>query len=683
MAPELFHGKEADQRSDVFALGLVLYEMAAGKPAFTGISKPGVIAAILEREPESLPPDVPALFDRLVRGCLAKNPDERLQTAHDVALQLRWIGEGSVLESRKHRYSSIAGVSIALVVIVAVAAGLIGRSMMTKPQGGIPIRTTIDLQGSPPLALGGSALPRFGQLSIAVALSHDGSTVVYTGVVDGERQLCKRRLDRAVVEPIPGTRGATSAFFSPDDQWIGFLTDDKVMKVAVAGGTPVTVAEVASPVKGMWGRDGFISFGQQPRKLIRVSSDGGPTRQFDEVRCTSVLPDAHTFLCAEGDRSSGDFQDIVAFDIETREKIPLISRGYCPAFVPPDRLIFARGGDLYAARFDTRLRKTVSEPSLLQSSVAMESFGGTAQYAASDNGTLIYVAGDDRSVGVPALIRRDGVAQPVKLAPQLYRAFALSPDGQRMAAEISAVTDSIWIFDRVHGTQRRLPLAGRCIKPIWTPDGRGVIFGFGGDGESVNQILQVDVETNQARTLLSEAADVTLWPSSISADGRLLMVVRRSNRGVFSALLVHVGKESPVQTVTERDAIGVYLSPDGRLIAWSGKRSGTLEVWVAPIDHPDRAQQASTSGGLEAKWCSGCPELFFRSGTQWFSASISTKDPLRTEMPRPVWQTDFVDTPGQSYDVSHDGSELLVIRPQPQPSGSIQVVQNLSATLRQ
>jgi hypothetical protein len=689
MAPELFHGKEADVRSDIFALGLVLFEMAVGKPAFTGISKAGLIASILEHEPASiavLKPEIPPSFDLLVRSCLAKSPDDRIQSAHDVALQLRWLREGAgfTTSRRTSRVRAIVLAAATSIALAAVATLWIAKRFVAKTSAppAPTIRTTIDLRGAPPLALALLA-PKYGMYSTAVALSHDGTTVVYAGVANEEVQLFRRRLDSPAIEPIQGTRGAYSAFFSPDDKWSGFLTADKVMKVPAAGGSPIAVAAASAPLTGMWGRDGIISFSEQGRLLMRVPADGGPIRRFEEVRCTSVLPAGRTLLCTEGDRASGDYQTIVTYDVQTKVKTPLISRGYSPVYVPLGFILFARAGDLYAIRFDAVSHKLTGEPSILQTGVAMDSFSWRAQYSASDDGTIVYVPGGDRSLGGPVLINRKGESNALKLPTHLYRSFELSPDGRRIASEVDEITDSIWISDVVSGSERKLPVAGRNVKPLWTGDGRSVIFGSARSGDAISDIVQMDVETNSMLTLYAERS-ATLLPSSLSNDGQALIVMKRSTEGKSEAIVFRPAEHLSQQRLPMSDTTGVHVSPDGRYVAWSGNRSGTYELWVAPMDRPEQSWQVSSDGGYEPKWCRTCDELFFRKGTEWYSSKVSTGDTFRFELPVRVWKTDFIDTPGVSYDVSSDGSKLLVMKSaRPHVNDRIELVQNWPALLRQ
>ncbi|MGI8785112.1 MAG: protein kinase domain-containing protein [Acidobacteriota bacterium] len=689
MAPELFEGKEADARSDVFALGLVLYEMLTGKQAFSGASKAGVIAAILEREPAritALQP-IPDLLERLVESCLAKDPDQRIQSAHDIKLQLEWhararqhpIAAAQVLSKTKLAMWTVAAAALAVVGTIVIQ-----RATATKTEfpAGTLSRTVADLRGAPNLALG-QFFPRIGFFNPVITLSHDGTLLVYVGFVNKKTQLFKRRLDSYEVEPIPGTEGANYAFFSPDDSWIGFLTDDKVMKAPLAGGSPVTLADATSPNRAVWLAGGTIIVGDdQGARMMFLPEKGGQTRlvNFDTPgRFNDVLPDGRGILVSLSRKTSGDYARVSIFDLEDRSMTEVLDGGYDARYAAPGVLLFVRGNDLHAVRFDVKRRQIVGEAVTLQSAIATESFFREAHYSVTDAGVLAYVPGNDRSVGRIAWVDEKGNTDFLRVPDRAYSVFDLSPDGRTLAIQVSDVLDYLWIFDITRGEGRRLPASGDVISPRWSPDSREIISGL---GRGVGQPYEiVKFSATRSEPVVVHSSQEMHVPSAISPDGQLMGLQGVAGSGFFRVGVKRIGEASPIKWFRHHGWGGDF-SPDGRWFAFASNHTGRYEIWIHSIDTPDDFHQISVDGGVEPVWCRNSGELFYRSGARWYAVRISTEREPKWEAPRLVWETDFIDTWGTSYDVSPDGKRLLVSkRTSADVTDRIHLIQNWRALL--
>ncbi|HUK86800.1 MAG TPA: protein kinase, partial [Terriglobales bacterium] len=405
MSPEQVEGKEADARSDIFALGAVLYEMATGKRAFEGKSTISVASAILEREPEpisKLQPLTPPALEQVVKGCLAKDPEERFQTAHDVKLQLKWIAEGgssavgvaAPLAARRKRREWVAW---ALVALLALAAGWAGWRMLRSGAGSRVTRLTV-------------ALPRgtslLGPETIPMAVSPDGSAVVYSAAGEDKKlKLFLRRLESFEATPIPGTEGGQAPFFSPDGQWLGFFSDDdRLKKVSLAGGSAVVLSDAVFPGGGAWAPDGTIYFEKSFfGGLYAVPAGGGAARQVttpgtkkdDRAHLwPDVLPGGKALIFTVWTGGSFDDARIEGLWLKTGERKLLVQGGTCARYVPATgQLIYAHGGTLFAVPFDSDKMEVKGPPVPVVEGVQTGAANGDAHYSFSAKGVLAFEPG--------------------------------------------------------------------------------------------------------------------------------------------------------------------------------------------------------------------------------------------------------------------------------------------------
>ena len=420
MAPEQLEGKEADARTDIFAFGAVLYETVTGRRAFEGKSQASLIGAIMTSEPppiSQLQAMSPPALDHVVRTCLAKDPDERWQTAGDVGRQLSWITEGgseagisAPVSLAGRTISRRLGVGIISAMIGALVAGIAVWNLRSLPEPGRVVRLAVTLPTNEELALEG--------VGHALALSPDGSRLVYAARSDGGHQLYLRSLGERDAAPIPGSVDASNPFFSPDGEWMVFFADGQLKKVTFRGGAPITVCELdAMSIRGArWGADDHIVFSlESPSGLRRVPASGGipemlttPDSEKGEFshRWPHVLPGGRAVVFTIETKGSFDEAQIAVQIVETGERRILVDGGTDASYVSTGHLVYARVGSLLAVPFDLSRLAVTGHPVQILDDVVTRPPTGSAFYALSKDGSLAYLRGGPMSAGAEARLGR-------------------------------------------------------------------------------------------------------------------------------------------------------------------------------------------------------------------------------------------------------------------------------------
>jgi hypothetical protein len=486
MAPEQLEGEKADARTDIFAFGAVMYEMVTGQRAFEGKSRASLIAAILSSEPRpisKLQPMTPPLLDRVVRRCLAKDPDERWQSAGDLTAELRWIAEG-VVEARGHALPAGAGWKgqrLALSGLCAVLlAGLVWSLVRTpapRALTGPVVRAALPLAAGERMAYARRLPNGVGRPSLA--LSPDGSKVAYV-VVDGESTRIRLRgLAQADATSLAGTEGGFDPFFSPDGRWLAFFTAGKLKKVSLHGGDPVTLCEAINPWGGTWGEDDTILFSARgATELTRVAAAGGKAEVVftpDQRRWPQVLPGGEAVLFTARGLGNPDFLSLVAFFPGSGETKPLLEGGSFARYVPTGHLIYVRGGAVHAVPFDPERVEVTGAATVVLDGVRVER-GGAAQLSTSRDGTLVYAPGGAMNITELVWVDREGKVEPLGFPPLPFGSFRLSPNGRRLAAVVSERQPDVWIYDLERETRHKLAPESDSSSPIWAPDGTRAAF---------------------------------------------------------------------------------------------------------------------------------------------------------------------------------------------------------------
>ena len=532
MAPEQLEGKEVDARTDIFAFGAVVYEIATGKRAFEGQSQPSVISAIMSFDPapiSTLQPMTPPALDRVVKKCLAKEPEKRWQAASDVCDELKWIAEGGsqatwapTTTAKRTRALSRQSLIFGLCALLLglVIAGLAVWNL--KPTPAKPVsRTVINL---PP----GDRLAGFDQPSVAI--SPDGSHIAYVAIRGSTQQLYLRGIDSLEAKPIPGTEDGVNPFFSPDGQWLGFSAGGKLKKVALAGGAAVTLGDVSFARGAAWSGQSTIIFAPGTVSVLQQIPDAGgasrPVTHFDKGEPThrwpEFLPDGKSVLFAGGP-SSGNWATakIAVQSLKSGARRDLMQGGTNPRYALSGHLLYAQAGTVMAAPFDAQRLQLTGAAVPVVEDVLQSPGTGAAQYSISTTGSLVYVPGSVRALFRKLVwVSRNGVEQPIAAPPHVYYYPRLSPDGRRIAVLLVEEEQQLWIYDLARDVLSRFSFGVSMNQnAAWTPDGKRIAVAASKEGP-----IQVFWQPSDGSGALEQltTSENAQFPISFSPDGRLL-----------------------------------------------------------------------------------------------------------------------------------------------------------------
>ncbi|HEV8239336.1 MAG TPA: protein kinase [Thermoanaerobaculia bacterium] len=681
MAPEQLEGKAVDARCDLFAFGATLYEMATGKRAFDGNSRAALISAVLRGEPMPIStwqPLVPPALEHLVKTCLAKDRDERVQSAHDVELQLQWIAEGgsqadapaAVVSRRKGRERLawvLAGASL-------LAAALLGLGYLRRAPTPAPLlRSSIEL---PP----GMTLASIGLGDTALALSPDERQLVIAArSADGRRGLWLRSLDGGELRLLAETEGATSPFWSPDSRQIGFFAEHKLKKVPAAGGAVVSLADAPSARGASWSRDGVIVFAPDFRGgLRRVSAAGGEVSvvtvvpQDESHRLPWFLPDGRHLLFVASHWPSKLDAAIEVLDLETGKATPLLRERSEGRYVEPGYLLFVRDGNLMAQPFDAERLRTTGDPVAIAEKVQFSPDRFAADFSVSSNGLLIYEAS---SIVLRQLtwFDLDGKKLGSVGEPAPFIRVVVAPDARRVMGMLGEPNGTLraWLYDlgRGVGTPFDAPrTVGQTFSWVWSPDGRALAV----ENEAGTSIVTRAADgTAPAKTLASGLFNV--FPTSWSPDGQMVALsVLDAKGGSTDIWVASVGGDRPAHpylATSANEGLAAF-SPDGSLLAYVSTESGRTELYVAPYSAAGSAQGVrissggvTPSGGVRAAgyWLGSGRRIAYvdSRGSQLVAVDLDLRDgTLRVGAPHPLLGGQPLPA-GEPFDVTRDGKRLL------------------------
>ncbi len=679
MSPEQIQGIEADARSDIFSFGVMLFEMVTGKRTFEGKTQASIVGQILAVDPPSvsiLRPQTPPGLDRVIRLCLDKDPDERIQTAHDLKLQLQAIAEAPLTASQSAtvapaRRSWLPWVAAGVLAVAAIAFALAYLQSPGAPQVSVhsyilpPEKTTFLLTGNasgPPV------------------LSPDGLRIAFVAKnAEGKQMVWIRPLNSAVAQPMSGTEGATYPFWSADSRYVGFFAAAKLNKVEASGGPPQALCDAPTGRGGTWNSTGTIVFAPDTTSgLARVDAAGGTRVALTALdaketshRWPDFLPDGNHFLYFAHGVTSAD-SGIYLAALDSKERKLLLHHDSNAIYAAPGYLLFVRDNTLMAQRFNLRSLALQGEAKPLADHVAVNTDIWHSILTASANGELLYQHG--AAGGGSQLFWYDASGkqgEPVLPETADYYWPKLSPDASKLAfgLETNGIAD-IWVLDVARHTKTRLTFGPLYSDyPVWWPDGKSIVFNYGPAG-ALDSLYRQNADGTGSKEKLLETPGIFDTPFSVSPDGRYIAYLRtdpKSNTGLDIWALPMFpdksGDQKPFPVVaTKFQDVTPSFSPDGKWLAYANNETGRQEVYIQPFPSGAGRWQVSTAGGVWPNWRKDGKELFFFSPDGQIMAVDVTKNgaSLQLGTPHALFKATTVSGPNGPYTVSADGKKFVM-----------------------
>jgi eukaryotic-like serine/threonine-protein kinase len=705
MAPEQARGKTVDRRADIWAFGVVLFEMLTGDQAFKGDDISEVLATVLKSDPDwrALPPEMPGAIKRLLRRCLEKDPRKRLSAISDARLELDESdpAPGAIVDA--------LGLSRRRSIGMNAALGLVALTILATVGAMIFLDHAPAASGSGPLARLSIVLPDGDEVVDTslrpLAISPDGTRVAYVALRDGVQRLFLRTLADATPLALAGTEGAHCPFFSPDGQWIGFFAQGKVKKAAVGGAAVQVIADGAPDARGgTWTRDGTIYFAPtNVSGLWKVPASGGTATEFTQLdvargeishRWPEAPPDGETLLFSSWTGPGPDERSVVAVNLNTAARRELVPGGEAARYLSPGYLAYSRLDALLALRWTPSLPKPAdAAPVSLPEFARMENEGG-ADYAVSTTGTLAYVAGGaaryaQRIVWVD---RVSGAAEALPLPERDYEGIKLSPDGQRAIVQIREGAIGLWLYDFTRHTLTPFATAGGSSQaPAWTPDGRRIVYR--GTRSGTRNLYWRSADGTGEEQRLTTKPGVIHTPGSVSPDGRWVVFTEQGGGQLRGASLWATrleagaspgsGRAEPADGSAPRKLVegaNGQISPNGRWLAYQSVTSGQLDVYVVPFPDSGPRIPISVNGGGDPLWSRDGRELFYTSGDQLVAVAVTSGATLAVGAPRVLYEGRYRPGPNAvtAFSVAPDGRRFLRVQQvQPdRPVTRIEIVLN-------
>jgi len=678
MSPEQAMGEEVDGRSDLFSFGVVLYEMTTGRLPFLGATTAAIFNAILSKAhtaPGRVNPDLPLELERIINKCLEKDRKLRYQGAAELRIDLARLkrdtdsGRAATLEpmapvrgtGKFARQPLILGLGALLgAAIISLAVWNLRPAPTPQPVS----RLVVSLPPSEQLA---------GVDRSILALSPDGTQLAYVASSDGVvQQLYLRAMDSMEERPIAGTEGASSPFFSPDGQWIGFFAAGKLKKVSTSGGASLTLCNATDHRGASWGPNDTIVF--QPTiagGLWQVSAAGGAPQKLttpkeEEIshRWPQFLPGGKAILFTASTGGSYDDAQIAVQRLDTGEQKVLVRGGTYARYAPTGHLVYYRAGALMAVPFDPVGMEVIGAPASVVEGVMSSTAGsGAAQFSFSSLGSLVYVPGGPQAGDrMLVWVDRNGAEQPLPAPPRAYDDPRLSPDGRQVAL-IEGATNDVWIYDILRATLTQLTFEGAADVPLWTSDGKRIVYVSAKAGARGIFWKPADGSGPEERLMTSEFGPLS---SSPSPDGQTLAYYEpRPATGNDIWVVPLEGERKPKPFLQTPFSEGAPMfSPDGRWVAYSSDQSGRFEIYVQPFPGPGGKWLISTNGGMAPVWSRHGRELFYYNGDNLMAADITTQPNFRAGTPHMLIERPSYNSGARAdYDVTPDGQRFLMLKP--------------------
>jgi serine/threonine protein kinase len=665
MSPEQARGEAVDQRTDLWAFGVILFEMLTGNQFFAGDTVSDTLAAVLRAELDwdLLPGETPANVRRVLRRCLARNPNERLRSAADARLELE-DDEQLVIERPEAKRPFLIPAALA-----ALALAILGAVWIFKPGAqGVEDRLPTHLSLALPDGLQVASHDKLplGAPQPSLAISEDGRLIVAVVENDGDTWLYRRFLDQPEGGLLEDTRNSYHPQISPDGEWISFMQGNALMKMAARGDHATRLVELPNAFGHTWiSNDEIIVNRTEATELLRVDTERGEANVFERKFAddlfywpsrvpgrNSILYNSYSHIAKS---SETDLDQVSVMDLETMEKTVLGIGGSMPRLLRGGPLLLVRDGQVMAAPFDSQRPGEKVRPVPALEGVLVE--GWIGQYAVSENGTVVYVPGE--WLFGHELVWDDGRGgiEPLGFPLLGYGDFELSPDASRLAIAVGGARDSqIWIYDLERGSRRLLTTDDYGALLTWAPDGERVAYGSV-TGDSWKLLVRT-VGSNAPPTVLAET-NVRIGAYAWHPDAG---IVFGGLDGIYRIDPDAPGEPEPV-VATEASDWGPDLSPDGRWMAYTSDESGRYEIYVRALSC-DRSYGVSLDGGEEPIFSEDGKTLYYRNGNRFYETPIleASEDGTRFRAGRPevVVEGAYSNVPGLSYDVGPDGRLLLL-----------------------
>jgi serine/threonine-protein kinase len=662
MSPEQARGKPVDRRADIWAFGVVLYELLTGERLFKGEDASEILAQVLAKQPDFA--RVPAKAQRLVRECLQKDPRQRLRDIGDARRLLEEPLQGMALRHSLVPWA-VAG-AFALALALFVLGVLVWRA--TRPIDRPLVRLDVDL--GPDVSLGSAA---------GAIISPDGTRLVYVS----HNRLFTRRLDQDQATELPGTEGAYEPFFSPDGQWVAFFGEFKLKKISVAGGAVTVLCTSGVGPGGSWGEDGtIIAAINHASGLYRISADGGAPAPLTELdrergdfthRWPQILPGGKAVLFTAHTRGLGGYDEasIEVMSLGDRRRKTLLRGGTYGRFLPSGHLLYVHRGTLFAVPFDLGALEVRGAPAVVLNQVAYSSNHGVAEFEASQTGTLVYRRGgtQDGLVTVQWL-ESDGKTRALLPKPGNYGRPSFSPDGRRLAIEVNdGSSEDIWVYDLERDTMTPRTFDGKANQgPIWSPDGRYIVYG------SLSGLSWTRADGAGKPQLLIRTKN-SVFPWSFTPNGKRLAYHEMDLKTSFDLWTVPLENDGAglragkpeVFLQTPADERVPSFSPDGKWLAYASSESGSFQVYVRAFPDTGAKWQISIDGGTYPMWSRSGRELFFESFDNRIMAAgyMVQRDSFVADKPR-LWSEKTLGNTvitSKNVDLAPDGKRVVALMP--------------------
>src|SRR5262245_17957054 len=715
MSPEQVRGQETDHRSDIFAFGLILYEMLSGQRAFRGASAIEVMNAILKEEPAELGetnPKIRPQIEKLVRRCLEKKPERRFQTASDLGFALESLSTpsgarpdspldtataSSLMSESRRNLRWLGQARQAWIMALALLVGMLGFAWAYFTRRPV-VNDVREMKYF--------ILPPDRSSFVGAAVSPDGRHLAFTAATGGKVQLWVQALNSTEARALPGTQGAREPFWSPDSRFIGFFADSRLKKIEVTSGLVQPLFATRIPLGGAWNRSGMILFGQSESGLLLISETGGEVTQVttpDNSRqeiahgSPTFLPDGRHFLYTimSGQKET---RGVYLGSLDGRLKRRLLD-DFTPvkyiAAVPGDTAggagwaLFGRDGALLVRPFDPSRLDFSGEPFSLSVKLVRDPYGFILPFSLSDNGVVVFDSSFEQRLRFQyRWVDRRGQTINTLDVPTGFFHHCLSPDEKRFIAERydpRTSTYDLWLCDVSGGNPVRFTFDPAIdYSPVWAPNG-SIVWASTRDG-AIN--LYQKAASGAGEDMLLLKSEHPKFPTDWSRNGQYIFYQQldpKTTSDMWVLPMTGSDKGKPFRVLgTEATETAGTLSPNGRWLAYTSDVSGIFEVYVQSFPGGSGKRQVSNGGGVGPRWRNDGTELFYYAGDgKLMAASVRSGESLETSGPVPLFEFRAAGIGFASYAVTADGQRFLIKEVvDTEPKAPLTVVVNWAAGVK-